>query len=647
MRWQFWIATVGLGFALASPGCSCNSNATGSCANGQACPANSTCDTTNNLCYDNDAGLNEGSSSSSGGGACVVTGSCYGGVACPIGSTCNEATNNCCAYSNASGGASGQGGSGGGSSGASGGAPVTGSCANGQSCPSGSTCDSANGNCYGNITGSCANGASCPTGSTCDSANGNCYASSGGSSSGASGSGGTGGASGGAPTTGSCANGAACPTGSTCDTANSTCYANVTGSCAGGAACPTGSACDSANGNCYASSSGGSNGGASGGGAPIVTGSCFDGGVCPSGSMCTSLGLCVGTYGASGGASNGGGSGGTSSGPPYFWSGTSGGLGGGTGGQGSSGQVALGTCNDGGMCPQGTTCDTSDWICWGTVGSSGGNPFGGGGSSSGAANPPAAGVGTPCGTNPSLCIPDGLFCDPLNQECEVPTTGEPCLPTPGCQGTGVSCLEEAVGGGYICAIACTTTADCTQLNASCQQSTQLKGKTCQPNQCSNYFGSCNAAGTNDGTCEVISFGDLFSCNIPGGCGLCVQGGSDPDGQSCDQTRGTGSDMCQTGSTCSGKPGGNTMCAPLCSPYNGPTLCPYGYGCFWPIGQAQGDCILICPIDPLCPLSVPYGGCSNCNDFASLLCLGSCCVMDCPGSSYCQLLDGLPIPACLP
>ncbi len=563
-----------------------------------------------------------GTSSSSGSAACTPVGNgCYGSNTCPVGSTCDEATFVCCAYVNGSGGASGQGASGGASGqGASGGAPVTGSCANGQACPSGSTCDAANGNCYGNVTGSCATGQPCPSGSYCDSANGNCYANSGGSSgahgtsggsgaSGASGASGSGGASGGT-VTGSCANGAQCPPGSVCDTANSLCYS-------------------------LGSSSGGIT-------VPVVTGSCFDGGTCPAGSTCSSVGLCEGTVtvGGNGGASGSGA--GSSSGSSYFWSGSSGG--GGTLGVGSSGQVALGTCNDGGVCPPGTTCDTADDICWGTVGSSGGNPYGGG-SSSGAINPSAPGVGTNCSTNPSICEPQGLFCDPLNSLCEVPVDGEPCLPTPGCQGTGITCVETQNNSGSVCTATCTSTSQCPALGETCKPSTVVKGSVCTPNECSDYFGTCNASGTNDGTCEVISIGDLFSCSDPDGCGVCVQGGNVQDGNPCDQTR--GSNFCQTGSTCSANSDGNTMCAPICSPYNGPTLCPYGYGCYWPIGQNIGTCVLICPIDPLCPLSVPLQGCANCNDLASLLCLGSCCVMDCPGSSYCQLISGTPIPACLP
>ena len=167
-------------------------------------------------------------------------------------------------------------------------------------------------------------------------------------------------------------------------------------------------------------------------------------------------------------------------------------------------------------------------------------------------------------------------------------------------------------------------------------------------QCSNYFSTCNAAGTNDGTCEVLSFSDLFSCSTPGGCGVCVQGGGAPVGSNCDQTR--GSNFCQTGTSCTANNDGNTACAPICSPWNGPTLCPYGYGCFWPIGQNIGVCLLLCPIDPLCPFSlggITPGGCSNCNFGASLLTGGTACVMDCPGSTYCQLISGTPIPACLP
>lgn len=63
MKWHQWIATVGLALALASPGCNCSSNANGSCANGQACPANSTCNTVDMLCFPNDAGSGSGSSS--------------------------------------------------------------------------------------------------------------------------------------------------------------------------------------------------------------------------------------------------------------------------------------------------------------------------------------------------------------------------------------------------------------------------------------------------------------------------------------------------------------------------------------------------------------------------------------------------------
>jgi hypothetical protein len=377
--------------------------------------------------------------------------------------------------------------------------------------------------------------------------------------------------------------------------------------------------------------SAGAVGGANGG--TVITGSCFDGGVCPTGSTCsTASWLCTGPGG------------GTTGSPPYYWSGSSG---------GGSGPVPLGTCNDGGVCPRGSTCDTTNSLCYGPGGSSG-NIFGGGGSSGGGVTT-APGVGTACSLadQPGPCIPIGLFCDPQTMTCQVPVTGEPCLPTVGCQGSNVSCVETTSGSTYLCAVSCTSSAQCSPLQESCQpsQSTGLKDSTCQVDLCGDFFESCNASGSNDGTCLLPpNATQLVSCPEPSGCGSCMQGGAVPDGQSCDQTRGT--NFCQTGSICMSAPSGdgNTMCSPMCSPFNGPTLCPYGYGCYWPIGSNVGTCLLLCPIDFLCPFNIggdTPGGCSNCNFAASLLSLGTACVMDCPGSSYCQLISGTPIPACLP
>jgi hypothetical protein len=249
----------------------------------------------------------------------------------------------------------------------------------------------------------------------------------------------------------------------------------------------------------------------------------------------------------------------------------------------------------------------------------------------------------------------------------MPTNGQNCSPAVGCNGQGSQCLSSTNGNSFSCAVPCTTSADCPLLVETCQPqaTTGIQGNSCQADPCSDYFGTCNSGGNdNDGSCRLpASLTDVFTgCpGQSGGCGECMQGGGAQWGQSCDSTR--GSNFCTTGSICLSDTngGGNSMCAPMCSPWNGPTLCPYGFGCYWPIGSNAGVCLLPCPIDPLCPFSIScsltppscsisgdtQAGCGDCNLFATLISGGTLCVMDCPGSSSCQFIPGTPIPACLP
>lgn len=265
-------------------------------------------------------------------------------------------------------------------------------------------------------------------------------------------------------------------------------------------------------------------------------------------------------------------------------SGTTAGVGGtsaGTsGGTGSGGATTGGT---GGASSGGATTGAGSGTSGGIGGSSGAS------GSSGGSNGGTTGgglLGQPCvaqanGYDP--CKIAGLVCMPSTTPgeggwvCQLPGEFQGCFPQVGCANQDLTCVTVNTP---ICVHLCQASVDCPSLYTSCQ--TFGTNQVCYYNACmrstTGTFGTCNAAGMNDGTCLPENF---FG-------GLCLGGGTAAPGDLCMDHRTamtTAADLCAPQSACLplGQNGGG-HCAPLCGLDAGPT-CPNPTFC---VPSGQGD-----------------------------------------------------------
>jgi hypothetical protein len=171
------------------------------------------------------------------------------------------------------------------------------------------------------------------------------------------------------------------------------------------------------------------------------------------------------------------------------------------------------------------------------------------------------------------CQLAGLYCDPTNDVCRNPGQFEPCLPGgPSCNPVAGSntdnqvCASQAPQDGSppVCLQTCQTNADCLWAWASCQATSG--GNFCFSNanpDCTDYFGTCNAAGTNDGICVLISVGTQSFAS----CYQATLSGGGP-GTACgiNATRENPS-FCDTSDFCMGG-----ICEPVCNTSGTDHLC---------------------------------------------------------------------------
>ena len=247
-----------------------------------------------------------------------------------------------------------------------------------------------------------------------------------------------------------------------------------------------------------------------------------------------------GTSGADGGSSGGGA---TSTG-----SGSSGSHGSSSGGSAGGSSSASGST--------GAASSASTGIVGGSSsgGSSGGGTTSGGGSSGGTTSTCPSGPPGSCtvGATPDVCAPYGYVCalkSDGSDGCVLPTELTTCLPCVGCADASLQCT--AVDGLDLCIRSCATTNDCPDAFSTCQT---LNGNGyCLFNACSggaaSAYGSCSAAGTNDGLCLP---------NVAGA--TCLQNGGQAAQAACSTVRAAGGDasqLCSSGYFCiPNSPGSN-------------------------------------------------------------------------------------------
>ncbi|MHB1847049.1 MAG: hypothetical protein ACYCWW_19680 [Deltaproteobacteria bacterium] len=218
------------------------------------------------------------------------------------------------------------------------------------------------------------------------------------------------------------------------------------------------------------------------------------------------------------------------------------------------------------------------------------------------------------------CASAGLVCDPNLQACRQPLEFETCLPGgPACRPlldstVSLQCLSDRSNGLTLCVQPCAATADCATPYASCQVGgTDTAGNSysvCSynivpPAGCTDYFGSCPAAGAADGLCVPI-----FQAGF-GSFGLCWQAATDGGalGDPCfvNATRATGgfcaaAGMC-LGGVCAASCNAGTDGGPTCGPQ---TLTDGGVGATQQCDPTQGQS----------GNAADYGNCSVACDFTS-------------------------------
>lgn len=207
--------------------------------------------------------------------------------------------------------------------------------------------------------------------------------------------------------------------------------------------------------------------------------------------------------------------------------------------------------------------------------------------------------------------------------CVMPGEGDPCIPSIGCDQTGVTLECRSIGSSMICARKCSSADECPLATDTCAPS-----GFCEPNLCarrqdgsldrSKLFGPCDARGTGDGTCLPRRIRGSDSA-------LCVQNGTADVGDECspEATRAEADKLCGAGQVCEGIQPDPThpnrtrgICARACNASTGmqasPRIgCDPGSRCraiadgsnFTRLGACTAECDLIggtdgCPDDAL-------------------------------------------------
>jgi hypothetical protein len=162
-----------------------------------------------------------------------------------------------------------------------------------------------------------------------------------------------------------------------------------------------------------------------------------------------------------------------------------------------------------------------------------------------------SGTGTTSGSSSGgTCLPEFTPCDS--------SSGPACCST-------MACVYEPLRGGDVCEFPCTTTSECPSPYTVCT------GTSCTVNICGvaiggppngSLDGTCNAEGTNDGTCVGAEAPD------GGAFGLCYQGGTATgSGCSIPGSRNNPGGLCEAGYFCGPSIAGGlgTECYFLCDP----------------------------------------------------------------------------------
>ena len=117
---------------------------------------------------------------------------------------------------------------------------------------------------------------------------------------------------------------------------------------------------------------------------------------------------------------------------------------------------------------------------------------------------------------------------------------DPCLATVGCT-AGFSCVANVFAAGTTCVQQCTQSTDCQSTLKICvPQLISPSQAGCGFAGCGmDYYDTCDAQGTADGTCIPFIFGATTAL------GICVQGGTLGENQPCASQRGS-EETSQTG-----------------------------------------------------------------------------------------------------
>ena len=203
------------------------------------------------------------------------------------------------------------------------------------------------------------------------------------------------------------------------------------------------------------------------------------------------------------------------------------------------------------------------------------NPYGIGGCSSGTSgNTTPLTLGQACDPLEATdgCTLDGYVCVQQldgGNFCGYSFLGDGCLPAVGCApDSGLVCdlFPSPDDGGTcpadFCTLPCSTPNDCLDPGLDCYPDA-ADGGGCEYNSCTVPDTTCPVGSDpNGGTCIPIdAFGDL----------LCLQNGSDPLGDPCQETRlDGGAYLCGADDACLNGTFGQTACVQLCAPDGG---CP--------------------------------------------------------------------------